>query len=326
MYEREDLIRAAKMYYELGMTQQQISSRMKYSRPTISRMLESAMDQGIVKVEIQYALNSIGELEERIKQTFDLKKVFVAPVYVEKESLIRKDVGMALAEYLLNLVKDEDLIGVSWGTTLSAVAETLSQADVKGVKVVQLNGGISKNTFATGSMALLEQFGKAFKADFHLLPVPTIMDSAEIVSAIMTDSSTQEIVHLGEKSTIALFGIGRVSHESVLYKGGYFSPENYQELMDKGAVGDICSRFYDVNGQLVDDDLNSRTIGLQLEELKQKQHSIAMAVGKEKVEAVLGALRGGYLNTLFIDEELAEGLLQIEESARRESSKVVRAR
>ncbi|MGM8212706.1 sugar-binding transcriptional regulator [Virgibacillus sp. W0430] len=314
MYSNDELIKIAKMYYELGLTQKQISENLNYSRPTISRMLEAAMEKGIVKVTVQYPVNSMEDIENEIKEKYKLKKVSVSPTYVEDEELIKKDVGKALAKYLYDICNPEDILGISWGTTLNSVTKYLKAKEIDNFKIVQLNGGISKNSFTTGSIALLEKFAKSFSAEFHLLSVPTIVDSAEIANAILKDSSISETIDLGSRCNIALFGIGKTSYRNILFKGGYFKEKEYSELIEKGAVGDICSRYFDIQGNLVDLDLNDRTIGLQLESLKRKQHSIAMAIGQDKTRSVYGAIKGGYLNTLFIDESLARLLLKLEES------------
>jgi deoxyribonucleoside regulator len=320
MYENDELIKISKMYYEMGMKQKEISEKLSYSRPTISRMLDSAMYRGFVKVQVQYPLNSINELEEEIKDKFNLKKVFVAPTYVDDEELIVQDVGKALAIYLNEICKPNDILGISWGTTLGVVSKYLPKREIDNMKIVQLNGGIAINSFSNGSFGLMERFAEAFEVPFSLLSVPTIVDSENIASSILSDSNINEIVSLGKKANIALFGIGRTHSDSVLYKSGYFKDNIYTELISKGAVGDICSRFFDLNGRIVDVELNKRTIGLQLGELINKEHSIAMAVGLKKVKAVYGALQGSYLNTLFIDEQLARELLKFREDKRDVSS------
>ena len=81
------------------------------------------------------------------------------------------------------------------------------------------------------------------------------------------------------------------------------------ELSEQGAVGDICSRFFDINGNIVDEDLDNRTIGIELQKFKEKKYSIAIAGGKERIDGILGAIRGGYTNILITDEIAARQVL-----------------
>lgn len=309
MYTDQEMIIVARMYYEMNLTQKEIAEKLRYSRPTVSRIVDAAFKAGIVDVKINYPLDSVVELEDEIKKKYNLENVFVIPVYIDNPLLIQNDVGKAAANYLYEICDNHSILGVSWGTTLSGVVPYLKPKALPNMKIVQLNGGVAKSAFSTGSVALLEKFSKAFSSDQYLLPVPSIVDSSVIADAIMTDSSIEYALDLGRRSNIAVFGIGNVSHNSVLYKGGYFKEGAYDELIAKKAVGDICSRYFSLDGQIVDGNLNRRTIGLKLEELRQKEFSIAIASGIEKTESVRGALNGGYANTIFIDEELAKKII-----------------
>jgi len=246
-----------------------------------------------------------------VKSRFSLKKVFIVPVIIPEPAFVLADVGKAVGEYLSGLVRDGDTIGISWGTSLSYVASHLRPAERSKVRVVQLNGGVSTTSFSTGAMNILEQFAKAFGAQPYMLSVPTIVDSKEIASAILRDSGVSEIVSMGREANIAVFGIGKTSYQSVLYTAGYFKENDYEELLAKGAVGDICSRFFTIDGEICDPELNKRTIGLQLEDLHHKEHSIAMACGVEKASAILGAIQGRYINTLFTDEQTAREIIRV---------------
>ncbi len=316
MYTRKEMIRVAKLYYEKALTQQEIAKLENISRPTVSRILDAALQEGIVTFSINYPLESVDELEDELKSRFGLRKAFVVPVIIPEESFILADVGKALGEYLHDLVSDGDTIGVSWGTSLTYAAKHLKATKRNNVKVVQLNGSVSTTSFSTGAINILDQFAKAFYSQAYALAVPTIVDSSEIATAILRDSGVSEIISLGRQANIAVFGIGYTSHQSVLNLAGYFKQNEYDKLIEQGAVGDICSRYFKVDGTLCDDTLNERTIGLQLDELKQKEHSIAIACGEEKVQATLGALRGGYVNTLFTDEMTAKALIHEHESAK----------
>lgn len=310
MYSREEMIMVAKMYYEMNLTQKQISERLPYSRPTISRIIDAAFKEGIVDVKVKYTLSSVQKLENEIREKYSLKKVFVAPAYVNDDSLILNDVGKAVAEYLYEICTDNTILGISWGTTLSHVIPYLKTKAVNNMKIVQLNGGVAKNSYSTGSAHLLEKFSEAFSSEYHIMPVPTIVDSEMIASVMATDSSIKETLALGKASNIAIFSIGTISRDNILYKGGYFKEGAYGELISKQAVGDICSRYFKEDGILADEELNKRTIGLQLDDLPNKEYSIAVASGKSKAKSVMGALNGGYLNALFIDELLAKEIVK----------------
>ena len=117
-------------------------------------------------------------------------------------------------------------------------------------------------------------------------------------------------LELGRKAEIALFTIGSFGFNSVLVKADYFEPEEVDELLKSGAVGDICSRIIKADGTICSKNLNNRTIGIELEELRKKQYSIAVVGGKEKFSATQAGLNGKWFNSLITDEWTATELLR----------------
>jgi deoxyribonucleoside regulator len=113
---------------------------------------------------------------------------------------------------------------------------------------------------------------------------------------------------LGKKANIALFTIGSIKTDSLLFQMGYFT-ENDQKSLNEKAVGDICSRFFDKNGEICDESLNERTLGVKLEDLRKKEYSILVAGGPNKIEGIYGALKGHYANVLITDQYTAKFLL-----------------
>jgi len=205
-------------------------------------------------------------------------------------------------------VKDKDLLGLSWGVTLGAVAQYLETSQASGVRIVQLNGGLARGQTVTNASELVRQFSIAFQADSYGLNVPAIVDSMEICRAIYSDSNIKHTLALAHQANICMFSIGALSHMSVLVEAGYISDEDVNTLKDKGVVGDICSRYIDVNGQVSDVELNERTIGIDLGDLRKKETTIAVAGGMEKLNAIRGALAGRYCNVLITDETVARAL------------------
>lgn len=309
--ETKQMIRILKMHYEQGISQEEIAQIEHMSKSKVNRLIKKSIAEGYITININYPMQSVQEIEDELKQTFGLKKVFVSPVFVDDEKLVKADVSKALGLDLEKIVNDNDIIGVSWGTTMNAIASCMPRMMKSGIKVVQLNGGVSKNVKQTYAMDIVEQFSENFNGIGYVLPMPTIVDNNIIADVLKKDSQISKVFKLMHACRIAIFSIGRVSDESVLCSAGYFTTDEYEQLRSVGTVGDICSRFFDVNGKIVDPVLDGRTIAIPLQELKKKEYSIGIAVGKEKARAVLGALNGGYINTLYTDENMAKEIMRI---------------
>lgn len=305
------LVRIARLYYEIGYNQQQIADQEGISRAKVSRLLEKALQEGIVQIKIAYPVESVMELEYALQKLFGLKKVFVAPVIVDEEDAIKRDVGQAVARFLVDVVKDGTTIGVSWGTTLPFVSSQLPVNSRQDVKIVQLNGGVTSTYLSTGSVGIVDDFVRAFNGRPHLLQVPTIVDNETVAFSLISDRRVHATLSLAQEASVAVFGIGHASVESVLVKAGYFTKDEYAELLENGAVGDICSRYFNIRGEIVSQPLNRRTIGISLDDLAAKDYSIGVAIGERKASAIIGALRHGYVNCLFIDEKAARKVQEI---------------
>lgn len=305
------LVRMARLYYEMGYNQQQIADKEGISRAKVSRLLERALQEGIIQIKIAYPVESVMELEYALQKRFGLKKVFVTPVIVDEEDAIKRDVGQAVARFLGDVVKDGTTIGVSWGTTLPFVSSQLPDNPLRDIRIVQLNGGVTSTYLSTGSIGIVDDYARAYNGRPHLLQVPTIVDNETVAFALLSDRRVDATLSLAKEANVAVFGIGHASLESVLVKAGYFTADEFGELLDNGAVGDICSRYFDIQGNIVSQVLNRRTIGISLDDLKAKEYSIGVAIGERKAPAIIGALRQGYVNCLFIDEKVARKIQEI---------------
>ena len=82
-----------------------------------------------------------------------------------------------------------------------------------------------------------------------------------------------------------------------------------EELRDRGAVGDVCLRFFDQEGRLIDSSFNRRLLGISADQIRSTPRRVAVAGGKRKVEAIRAALRGKWVTTLITDLDVAQALL-----------------
>ena len=306
------IVEAAKMYYILDYNQSEIAKKLGISRPTVSRLLQKAKEEGIVQINIVDSSINSEELSNELEQKFNLKKAIVASVPQYESHIIKSHLGVAAAEYLHEIVKDGDIIGVTWGTTLYQVAIDLKQKYVNDVQVVQLKGGVSHSEKSTYASEIMYLFGKAYNTPPMHLPLPVIVDHIVVKKAMETDRHIKHILDLGKKANIAVFTTGPIKQDSLLFQLGYFSDED-MNMISANAVGDICSRFFDKDGQICNESLDDRTLGLDLAEMKKKEYSILVAGGNQKIDSIYGALKGKIANVLVTDQYTARFLLDKQE-------------
>ncbi|NQV15183.1 sugar-binding transcriptional regulator [bacterium] len=302
------LLEAARLYYEHNLNQAQIAARLDVSRPGVSRLLQEARDSGIVKIQIIDPNASGTRLESALRQKYGLKHVVVVPSDKD-DTVLKSRLGYALINLLDQLLTENTTLGVSWGTTLLAATEHLKSRAMKNMTVVQLNGGVSKAELDTYASEIAGRMGENYHAIPYLLPLPAIVDTAELKKAIISDRHIAKTLKLAREADIAAFTVGAFGSKSVLVQADYFEEEEVQALIQQGAVADICSRLIKADGSICSSELDDRTIGIELEELKAKPFSIAVAGGTDKALAIKAGLAGGYFISLITDEDVANELL-----------------
>ncbi len=152
--------------------------------------------------------------------------------------------------------------------------------------------------------------GQKLGAEAHVIQAPIIVQNKSIRDTLVKETRIRETIAIARKSDLVIFGVGLIGPESLLWQSGLLSPRDASRLKRAGAVGAICGRFYNDQGVRCSHDLEDRTIGLNLNELKKIKHKILIAAGLEKVRAILGALRGNLVDTLVLDMDTANHLLK----------------
>ncbi|MFD1416756.1 sugar-binding transcriptional regulator [Oceanobacillus jeddahense] len=305
------LMRVAKKYYLLDMKQDEIAASEQISKSTVSRLINKARELGYVTFNLNFPSVTDENLQNELQEIFQLKHIFVAESDKTDERITFSNVSDGLSSYLNEIISDGDIVGVSWGKTMTYMSENLVPAVKKDVKFVLLNGGVSNRNVSTLSDQMLIKFAKNYGATWYFLQVPSFVDNSHIAGIIKQDSKINEIFRLIEETDTVIYSVGFVNKDSVLVKAGYFTEGDYENLRKQGFVGDICSRYIKNNGEHAEGELYDRVIGISLEEIKEKKNSICVAIGKEKAEAILASLKGGYTNTLFTDEITAKEVLNL---------------
>lgn len=303
------LVKVARLHYEYNLGQQEIASQLQTSVSSVSRLLKKAKQRGIVEIRIHDATGRIASLEQALKQLYDLEAAIVVQNVSNCEAT-RTSLGQAVAEHIEMFIQNEMVIGVSDGMTTAAVAAGLRLAKpLNRVEVVPLVGGVGMPDMYTHPAEVARTFMLKVGGVTRQLNAPAMVQDAAIRNALMRNPVIRSVFSVVERCNIAVVGVGSVTTETAMVKNGVMTPEEIAEVKKLGAVGAICARFYDEFGRPIVSDLDDRTISISLAQLKQIKHTIAVAMGADKVEAIRAALRGRIVRVLGTDQATAELLL-----------------
>jgi deoxyribonucleoside regulator len=307
-----DAVRAARMYYYQNMKTKSIAKEMNVSRSTVSRMLSYAKAEGLVNIQIVDPTEEPQRMEKRILERFKLKRVHVVPApEIAGESEWLQRAAQYAAKYLNSLFESGMVLGIAWGTTLSAISTHLLKKTTHNAQIVQLNG--AGNTQSMGieyASEIIMRFAENYRARAHLFPVPTFFDYADTKKALWKERSIRRILDLHKRTDLLMYSIGAVNAgiPSHVYSGGYLEEQDYVELDRLNVAGDIATVFFKEDGSFTDIPMNERASGPNLELFKQK-YGVCVVSGLAKVRGLYAALKGSLMKELIVDEPTARELI-----------------
>ena len=300
-YENILMNRAAWYYYMENYTQQNISDLLGVSRAKVISLLERARQNGVIQFRIRQEGDRRIQMEQKLTDRFGLKDVFTVPGAGTLANL-NESIAQAAAMYIIRRLGEDDFLNVGYGDTTSRVLNYLAMAAEKPLNVVSLTGGVS--------YYLPNANSNVFNARLHLIPSPLLLSSPDLREAMRQEPVVEEIYRMIPLSHMSVVGIVSMSDPATIVKNGIFNGNDFTVLKLQGAVGDILSHFMDKNGDLVAMDQEDRLMSTRLEDLRKLENVVGVAGGPSKLDAILAALRGGYLDVLITDEETARSLLE----------------
>jgi DNA-binding transcriptional regulator LsrR (DeoR family) len=307
---------AATLYYEEQLTQAEIGQRLATSRSTVSRLLRDARAQGVVQVTIHHPWARHSQLEARLRTTFGLRDARVLRSAHRPDDVVLDGVGALTARYLQGVLRDDLVLGLSYGRSIAATIRHLAPARARDLVVVQLLGALGSDNPLIEGANLTRDLATKLGATYRYLYAPLVVEDARTRDLLAQEPLVQDVLAVGRKADVALIGIGALGDEapSLIWRG-YLAAADLDRLRAMGAVGNMCAQFFDANGALLDTDLNRRSISIGLQGLTDIGLVVAAASGRHKAPAILGALRGGHVDVLISDDQAVEHVFALHEAA-----------
>jgi DNA-binding transcriptional regulator LsrR (DeoR family) len=307
MSDLEQLVRASRLYYELGETQGAIAEQLGVTRPQVSRLLKRARAEGIVEIRIIDSTSAESPAADALRDRFGLDAVALAPTIAGPEELTRRMVGRLAAQILRAAVRDGTTIGIGDGASVSAAAVAMDEAVTPvAATVVPLCGGY----WSTGpEREPYRRVAEALGAQPHGLMAPGLVDDATTRKALVAHAGVRAVLELWDHLDVALFGIGGPA-----WSAGTVGRRIERDLAQGDAVGEVLVAPFDLDGDFVCPALRDRVIAFDARRLGRVPVAIGVASGEGKVRPILGALRAGVVRTLVTDVGTAEAVLALDDA------------
>lgn len=308
---QERLAEVAKRYYVDGLTQSEVADLMGTTRSNVSRMLQAARDQGVIRFLINHPMSRQHALEQSLIRTFNLSDAIVLAADTGADTLERT--GDLAARWLVDHIKDGQTIALSWGRTLQALVEHVEVDRAYDVDVLQLGGDLQLDPRLSGH-ELIRDLAARLGGDYSYLHAPAVLDSSTTVAQLRQNKNIAAQLERARAADLALVGIGGYGHgfAEQIVRSAHLSAEDRQRMDALHPAGDVCARFFDLDGQALDTPLRDRVLALELDELRRIPLVVGVAAGREKGAGVLGALRGDLVDVLICDQAAAALALHLE--------------
>jgi DNA-binding transcriptional regulator LsrR (DeoR family) len=295
------------LYYVDQLTQSEIATTLTVSRATIVKLLQDARERGAVTVRINQEAAARTHMSRALVTKFGLAAAFVIPTL--PGAPLTQRLGEAGGQVLARELRSGDVVGVAWGRTVLAVAEKMALPDAPGpYTVVQVYGSSAGSAVEFSPELCSSVLASRIKARCANLLAPAVLSNTRLRDQLLAEPPLVDQFALIRSANRVLFGVGGVDDKATVRAADLAGREEIDAYVKRGAVGVLLGRFIDSEGRHMIGDLDSRMIGITLDELKALPNRLCVAGGVDKIEALRAALRGGYVTHLVTDAAAATAL------------------
>lgn len=303
--------RAATLHYKERKTNLTIAKEMGISRFRVARLLDQAIAEGIVQISIAAPFGDDPELSEALRNRYGLEHALVLPASEDEDGdrFTKRGVSALAANFLQQVLRKGNRIGVSWGSTMDSVAYAMETIPTfPQVDIVQMIGGITTLKGSLHASELLRRLAAVTGGQTYALHAPLILPDAETAQGLRAEKSVARTLGMISKVDVAVVGVGSWNPRS----SGLVEVLSERDVaggLAENVVADICGVLFNAHGSAVAGSISDRMISATIEDLRAIPLRLAVATGQEKAPALQVVLKAGVINALATDAQTARALL-----------------
>ncbi|MCR4943154.1 MAG: sugar-binding transcriptional regulator [Clostridium sp.] len=251
-----------------------------------------------------HEIRGLSEIETQLKGLLNLRQVIIVPGDVEENPTVLKEIGKACSNYVKDIIKDNDIIALTGGSTLKEVIEAFPRLNnFSNILVVPARGGMGRKV-ETQANTLAALLAEKLNGSYKLLHIPENL-SPDILDSLLKEKNIKEVIDCIHHADILIYGIGNAK-EMAVKRGA--SDAEIERLNKLGAIGEAFGCYFDKNSNVVS---QTAPIGINISESKKINVHIAVAGGKNKVESIISTQRNNTNGILVTDEAAGRKMLAI---------------
>ncbi|MET8686691.1 sugar-binding domain-containing protein [Streptomyces sp. NPDC004732] len=308
-----ELVQAAAMarrFYLEGKSKIQIAEEFGVSRFKVARVLETALERDLVRIEIRVPAELDAERSDALRARYGLRHAVVvespAPADEIDESPDPENLGEVAADLLGELVTEGDVLGLAWGRSTIHMAAALDQ--LPPCTVVQLTGVYDAGTAERGSVEAVRRAAQVSGGEAHPIYAPMLLPDPATASALRNQTGIARAFEYFDKVTVACVSIGSWE-PGISTVHDMLSDEERAHYASLGVAAEMSAHLFDAEGRRVGRDLGERCITVEADRLRRIPEVVAIAGGQRKAAAIDAVLRSGLVTSLVTDTAAADQLL-----------------
>ncbi|MDZ4852665.1 MAG: sugar-binding domain-containing protein [Pirellulaceae bacterium] len=308
----EQLALIARLYYVDGLGQSEVAKLAGVSQAKISRLLSLAKERGIVRISVTEYEPRVQSLEAELKKRFSLDPAIVIKVPEgNQDDKLRETVGYFGAPVIHGQLLANPVVAIAGGRTMEALIRNLPTTEAESMSVVQAMGNVDSILLPFDAQEIGRVTAQRMGGTFVSLNTPAFISEKRTRDALLNLEQVQNVQETWSRSKIALVGIGTLDN-SVFVERGTLTRSMHRELLNAGAVGELCGRFIDANGKEIQTQWRDCVVSIAIEQIKKIPLVLAVVSGSDRSEAIHAAIRGELIQGLLIDEHGARSLLEFD--------------
>lgn len=306
-----ELVQAAAMarrFYLEGKSKIQIAEEFGVSRFKVARVLETALERDLVRIEIRVPAELDAERSDALRARYGLRHAVVveSPADATDDAPDPENLGEVAADLLGELVTEGDVLGLAWGRSTIHMAAALHR--LPPCTVVQLTGVYDAGTADRGSVEAVRRAADVSGGEAHPIYAPMLLPDSATAAALRGQTGIARAFEYFDKVTVACVSIGSwASGISTVYD--MLSEQEREHYASLGAAAEMSAHLFDADGRRIGRDLGERCITVEADRLRRIPEVVAIAGGRQKAAAIGAVLRSGLVTSLVTDTAAADHLL-----------------
>ncbi len=309
-YSDEQLRLAARLYYLDGLGQTEVAKFVKVSQAKVSRLLALARQRGIVRISVAEYEPRHQELEQQLCRQFKLgAAAVVKTVEGSTGEEARRAVGHFGAPFVASLIPPGSVVAIAGGRTIRELVQALPEDKDRHLTVIQAMGSIDFTVGPVDALELGRTLARRSGGFFLTLNTPAFVPDRRTRDSFLAHEQIRGLWRRLRQAEVAIVGVGSLDN-SAFVERGVLNAANLRDLKERGAVGEICGRFFDKVGRECDSPWRDRVLSIDLDLVRKIPQVIGVVAGGDRSVSITAAVRGGLVKSLLVDVAAAQALLQ----------------